>query len=255
MDDTTAAKTPRPVRKRPTAAKPSASGLPKSPTPTRKKAPVSAPDTPGSVASSTGSDRGLHRFVKKQLSLDIEALGGIKKLTGKVTGPQALSKLCDRDPLVYGNRGAPIRGQISSRVDYLKNLGKHPYAAHLQQLSLTPEIIAARRAELQQIDSVSQQEEATLAGSRSSLDISSSSSSSSTGETTFVLPSKEAANRIQKSKAVPEFIDIETTPSIPETTPEPPPTMSSNSSDRARVRDPCGKYTSRPHVRSELPAP
>jgi len=71
--------------------------------------------------STAGSQRErLPRVVEKQLILDIIDAGGIKEFSfGK---KQALSKLLDKPDRqgTYGDRGDPIRGKISKRVNYWK---------------------------------------------------------------------------------------------------------------------------------------
>jgi len=67
--------------------------------------------------STSGSRPGVALFIQKELAEDIEALGGIahfKKQTGKDRS-QLLSKLCDKNPEVYGRRGDILRKQIRNR--------------------------------------------------------------------------------------------------------------------------------------------
>jgi len=74
--------------------------------------------------SSTASRPGIPLHIQKQLAADIEAAGGIGAIKADGDTDQAVRKLCDERPEVYGVRGAPLRTKLRKKVYFWRRLDK-----------------------------------------------------------------------------------------------------------------------------------
>jgi len=97
-----------------------------------------------SVASSVGSSSrrknvartnkgGLKPHIQKQLALDIQKLGGIKKF---VTRNRACASLCDSNESLYGETGSKKRKCVQNKVQRWKELSELEWRDVLEELGV-----------------------------------------------------------------------------------------------------------------------